>query len=241
MNPYEILGVSKTATAEEIKKAYRVRAKELHPDQQGGDDTKFKELGAAYDILKDESERAAYDAGGNEARPRSSNPGQRRWQWNRYHGDDPFNDPYMAARRAGMWDRGGPTVNNVQINIGVPIDIMIHGGEVTIPVQVPRVGTVNGGIAQFQFETHMLRVKIDPMTPVGRMIHIMPDDHSIPDVHKIIATVFPDKTTGKNYRVEQIDIHVMIQVDAFDALLGHQIEVMLPTDETVRVTLPARS
>jgi molecular chaperone DnaJ len=58
---YDILGVSKSATADEIKRAYRKQAMEHHPDKHGGDDVKFKELGEAYETLKDPQKRAGYD------------------------------------------------------------------------------------------------------------------------------------------------------------------------------------
>lgn len=58
---YDVLGVSKSATAEEIKKAYRKQAVEHHPDKTGGDDTKFKEIGEAYETLSDPQKRAGYD------------------------------------------------------------------------------------------------------------------------------------------------------------------------------------
>src|SRR5882757_5524758 len=58
---YEILGVSKSATADEIKRAYRKLAMEHHPDKHGGDDAKFTELGEAYEVLKDPQKRAGYD------------------------------------------------------------------------------------------------------------------------------------------------------------------------------------
>ena len=50
---YKTLGVSKTATADEIKKAYRKLARENHPDA-GGDEEKFKEINEAYEVLSDE-------------------------------------------------------------------------------------------------------------------------------------------------------------------------------------------
>jgi molecular chaperone DnaJ len=62
---YEILGVSKSATADEIKRAYRKLAMEHHPDKHGGDDAKFKEIGEAYDTLKDLDKRAGYDQFGH--------------------------------------------------------------------------------------------------------------------------------------------------------------------------------
>jgi len=67
---YEILGVSKTASADDLKKAYRKLAMQYHPDKNPGDkkaEEKFKELSHAYDILSDEQKRAAYDRYGHDA------------------------------------------------------------------------------------------------------------------------------------------------------------------------------
>lgn len=62
---YEVLGVSKTASADEIKKAYRKAAVKHHPDKEGGDETKFKEIGEAYEVLKDQQKRQRYDQFGH--------------------------------------------------------------------------------------------------------------------------------------------------------------------------------
>jgi len=58
---YEILGVEKSASDEEIKKAYRRLAHKHHPDKPGGDEKKFKEINEAYQILSDVQKRAQYD------------------------------------------------------------------------------------------------------------------------------------------------------------------------------------
>ena len=65
---YELLGVSKTATDEEIKRAFRKLAKMYHPDnKETGDEAKFKEIGEAYAILSDPQKRKAYDQYGSAA------------------------------------------------------------------------------------------------------------------------------------------------------------------------------
>jgi curved DNA-binding protein CbpA len=63
---YEALGVKKNASKDEIKKAYRRKAKDAHPDRKGGDNTEMVALNRAKDTLLDDEKRARYDAGGDE-------------------------------------------------------------------------------------------------------------------------------------------------------------------------------
>ena len=90
---YEVLSVSRTASAEEIKKAYRKLAVQFHPDKNPGDkvaEEKFKELGEAYEALSDAQKRAAYDQYGHDAfdaRRRASRGGG-------------FHDPFDIFRQA---------------------------------------------------------------------------------------------------------------------------------------------
>ena len=73
---YEVLGVSKTATDEEIKRAFRKLAKTYHPDnKQTGDEAKFKEVGEAYAILSDPQKRRQYDQFGHQAFTNNGNAG----------------------------------------------------------------------------------------------------------------------------------------------------------------------
>jgi molecular chaperone DnaJ len=92
-NPYEVLGVQKEATDEEIKKAYRKLAFQLHPDKNPNDkasEEKFKEVSEAYTFISDPEKRKFYDEHGT-TDMRSSSHGQ----------GDPYMDPLEFIRRSG--------------------------------------------------------------------------------------------------------------------------------------------
>jgi molecular chaperone DnaJ len=80
---YEVLGVSKDASPDEIKKAFRKAAVKYHPDKDGGDEAKFKEVGEAYEVLKDAQKRQRYDQFGHAGVGGSSSGGN-------YGGGNPF-------------------------------------------------------------------------------------------------------------------------------------------------------
>ncbi|HVU22416.1 MAG TPA: DnaJ domain-containing protein, partial [Rhizomicrobium sp.] len=98
-DPYDILGVSKTASEAEIKKAFRTLAKKYHPDTKGGDaaaQKKFQEISGAYDIVGDKDKRAKFDAGEIDAagNPRGFDPGAQGFRGGPFGGGGPGQREY---------------------------------------------------------------------------------------------------------------------------------------------------
>ncbi len=77
---YKILGVEKTASDDEIKKSFRKLAHQYHPDKQGGDETKFKEINEAYQVLSNKEKRAKYDQFGSDFESQGGFGGGMGWE-----------------------------------------------------------------------------------------------------------------------------------------------------------------
>ena len=146
---YNTLGVPKTASAEEIKKAYRKLAMKYHPDQNQDNkeaESKFKEINEAYDVLKDDQKRAAYDQFGSAAFDGSGGGGfgGRGFNPNDFQGftgafSDIFEDMFgdFAGRRGGggrasAAQRGA----DIQYSMEISLEEAFAGKDVTIKVPV---------------------------------------------------------------------------------------------------------
>ncbi len=105
-DPYDILGLAKTASAAEIKSAYRKLAKKYHPDQSKEPKAKdkFAEIGSAYEILGDEKKRGEFDRGEIDAEGKPRHPG--------------FEGFANAGRRARAGRAGGPDFEHFEFDFG---------------------------------------------------------------------------------------------------------------------------
>lgn len=157
---YEILGVSRGASADEIKKAYRKKAKELHPDRNKDNpnaETQFKEVGEAYDVLKDADKRAAYDRfghtafeGGMGGGARPGGPGQGDFA-SAFSDvfDDLFGD-FMGGQRGGAGGRQrAARGSDLRYNLRVTLEDAYSGLQksITVPTSV-QCGSCNGSGAE---------------------------------------------------------------------------------------------
>jgi molecular chaperone DnaJ len=119
---YEVLGCQRGASIEEIKGAYRKLAKELHPDKNPGNadsEHHFKEINEAYDVLKDDQRRAAYDRYGHAAFENGGGPRANGFDFASSFTDvfDDLFGEFMGGRRARRQNRGGDLRYNLEISL----------------------------------------------------------------------------------------------------------------------------
>jgi molecular chaperone DnaJ len=135
---YDILGVSKTANADELKRAYRKLAMKYHPDRNAGDKTaeqKFKDLNEAYDVLRDDQKRAAYDRFGHAAFEQGGGRGPGDFGFAGGGFADIFDEMFGEFMGGGRRGQAGPARgNDLRYNLEVTLEEAFRGKQTTIRV-----------------------------------------------------------------------------------------------------------
>jgi molecular chaperone DnaJ len=159
---YEVLGVAKGASAEEIKKAYRKVAMQYHPDRNPGDkasEEKFKEAAEAYEVLNDADKRAQYDRFGHNAFAQGRGGGFNGGagmnmddifsQFGDIFGDDAFGSFFGGGRRASTGRGHGARGSNLRVKLKLNFEEMAKGTSKTIKVKKHiKCGTCQGSGAK---------------------------------------------------------------------------------------------
>lgn len=242
-DPYEILGVAKSASQKDIQSAYRKLAKTLHPDLNPGDkaaEEKFKAVSAAYAILGDEEKRKKFDAGeidasGMEQPSREfyreyANAGGDHGRYTYSGGFSDFGDAddflsSIFGRRAGA-DRNQP----------------FRGRDRHYALSVEFLDAVNGGSMKVNLpEGGALDIRIPPGTRDGQTLRLKgkgePGLNGGPQGDALIdITVKPHPF----YERDGDDIRLDVPVSIKEAVLGGKIRVPTPSGP-VSVTLPPHS
>jgi curved DNA-binding protein len=225
-DPYQILGVNKDASQEEIKAAYRKLAKKYHPDL-GGDPEKFKEINEANDVLSDPNKKAQFDFGG-------FNPSANVYRdGTHFHFNDIFNNEdfmNIFAQAAGFpGGRRKPKNSNIRIRLSVTldsilneqiknIDINIGSGNKQVEIKIP-AGIHDGAIITYR--------------GLGQNTYT---DQPAGDLMVEITVLQNERFTRMNE-----DLHSNVTIDCFKATLGTSIEFLTIRGKRIKVNIPAGS
>jgi len=217
MRHYDILGVDKTATQDQIKKAYRKLSMKHHPDKNGGDDTKFKEINEAYETLSDANKRKAYDMGGSN--PFGSAGQQHRH--NPFQGFDNMSDMFnnIFGGGFGRQQAKGPDYR-VEMHIsfeeafkGTSKSVNINGETVRVDL---KSGTRNG--QKFRVQGKGAPHQYNTNLPNGDLIitvHVIQDPRFIlqgDDLWVDLYLPWWDLALGKTVVIDSIDGPISIKI-----------------------------
>jgi molecular chaperone DnaJ len=133
---YEVLGVAKNASQDEIKKAYRKLVREVHPDRNPGSEERFKEVQNAYDVLSDAEKRKQYDRFGsaNGRGPTGTGPGATTFDFSDFDLGDVFGGLFGGGR--GQQPQRGQRGNDVEVEVRLSFEDALKGVQTTVPVQL---------------------------------------------------------------------------------------------------------
>lgn len=238
-DPYQVLGVAQTASANEIKKAYRGLAKKLHPDLNPGDkaaEEKFKQVSLAYGLLGDPEKRKRFDAGEIDA----TGAEQPERQFYRDFASADHGNPY--TNEAGYADFAGDDVFAELLRRSRQAHTNRRGEDLLYSLSIRFVESVTGASQRINLpDGSTLDVTIPPGILDGQMLRLKgkgaPGHGSgAPGDALIKIEVLPDP----RFRLEGANVIVELPVSLSEAVLGGEVRAPTPAGD-VMLAIPKHS
>ena len=254
---YKTLGVPRSATASEIKKAYRKLAREHHPDA-GGDEAKFKEINEAYEVLSDDKKREMYDQYGtaneNQIPFQGGNPfaggnpfGGGQYTYTTTGGGNPFGGggidwaDILESLRHGEgafgtdWNFGGggrqpqPEKGaDKKVTLTVTFDEAFNGAEKKVRVVNPETQ-----------EKETLTIKVPAGAMEGGRVRLKGKGHPGANGGQAGDLLVTIKIADKQFSRDGANVVMKLPISIDEAALGAQVVVPTPAGKKVRLRIPA--
>jgi len=240
---YKVMGVSRSATADEIKKVYRKLAMQFHPDRNPGDkkaEDRFKEINEAYQVLSDTQKRARYDQLGESYTQAQQNGQSDNFDWSRwttgqgaqevnlndlFGGEGAFSD-FFNSIFGGMG--AGQTVRSRSSR---------RAPALQQPVAISLKEAFSGTTRTLQIGSRRVEVSIPAGSSTGTRIRVPPGNPSRSTSNQsdliLVIEVNPDPL----FERAGDDLHTNATIDVFKALLGGEVEVKTLSGKVI-LTIP---